>query len=371
MMTFTKVVIAMLALISACTTGLGFHSMGRFSQGAFARDFLPILMAVGAFIASTCIWYWFLETYPRALAKEKQRLHILMVVSVVALFGLSTLWSVIGLGGNAALAQHMKKVTQQAEATLNGLSAQIEKENSLATQTGMLSTQFENLAGQEINGAYSNYAGRGEVAIQLTSLGETLGNMRSTIEESTRERRGTVEEAKDAIARLREIVDTQDVDPETKTRLFAKQLATLNQLFGRINAGQTTSMIREASRQLGALSATKPPMGDSDLARSQRQAIERVTPAGASAEKLLANFTGEIEESDVQLKQLSPMDMGTAIFTYAAYIIPAWAGANAFDYFPLLIIFLVAWTEGSRGRNDTEEQARQQLLEETRREIGS
>lgn len=366
MITLIKVTTLFLAAVSACTTWSGFRSIGQLSSDEFTREVMPVLMAGASFLASIALWFSLFTWYPKADKDTKRKLNWAMGITGIIIFGLSTIWTVMGLGGDAALIHHMNHTVKKTEEILNSIAGRVEKETQMATSSKMLSEQFTGLASMEKGGAFTVdkdrkiiYEGRGEVFIQLTSLSQTLTNLEQLITSSVTSRRNTIEEVKEEISKLRETVADTNTPPSTRMRYFSAKLSTVNQLFQKIQSQQVDRLAKEVSRQLQSLSATNAPKGGTKVGEAQKSAVDRLSQTVDSAQKIMLKFTESGSNEFFEISPLTAIDMGNAVIRYAYVILPAWAGAIALDYVPVLFLFILNWTAKIREEEEIKKMQRE------------
>lgn len=364
MLTFLRISTLVLALVSALTTWSGFRSIGELSTSTFTRDLMPILMAAASYLASVSLWLAMFAWYPKVDAMVRRKLNYAIGIGSVIIFGVSTIWSVMGLGGNAAIVHHMGLTINEAEVVLNKLSAKVQSETGMVSSSNLLAKQFTNLAGKEAGGAFTTYSGMGEVYIQLVSLSETMTNLSQNVSQGIEDRKRAIDEARQEIVLLRQILANPDREVGEKMRDFAKRLGKINQLFQLIGGQEGVQLVREVSRQLDKISATNVPRVNNALAEAQRDAMRRLEETTRSAQGMLRSFAESTDETTPQLHPLTSIDMGYAVLRYFYVILPSWAGAMCLDYVPLLFVFILYWTASTRKQE--EEEAYQRTLAEVK-----
>lgn len=344
MLTFIKIVTVFITTVSACTTWDGFRSAGHLSFSYFGREIMPVLMGSASLLISVALWFILFDWYPKSNKDTRRKLNWATGIGCIIIFFLSTNWSVICLGGDAALIHHMNLTVGEAERMLNGLITQIESEVGLQTSADLLTAQFRNLAGMETEGAFTSFAGKGEVVAQLVSLSHTFGNLSDTVGKGIKSRRQWVHDAKEEIGGLREIINSAELEQTSKIREFGKRSTSINQLFQKINGSQTAVLVKEASGVLDKLAATQQPTGNGQLASAQREVLSRLEQTTQSAKKIMSKFSQDSTLASPELKPLMSIHVGNAVWKYAHVITWAWAGAIALDYMPLVFGLMLFWT---------------------------
>jgi len=204
------------AAISCYTTWQGLHDAVALADNAFKREAMPALVAIATFFIAIGLWLPLFRYYSRTHVTKRKLVNTYVIpFTCVVIFCSSTIWSVIGTGGDSALVHHMQVTIDQGDRTLNQLTGQIEQESNLRSSLQAFSQQFAMLSKLEEEGNFSNYIGYGQVAHQLKTLGETMANGAQLIVENADQRRRDANDAMDMIERLRKTIDS----PETSLSL--------------------------------------------------------------------------------------------------------------------------------------------------------
>jgi hypothetical protein len=343
------VVSGLACLVSAYTT-----------QQGLATATSDLLVSVGVAVAGGAFLFVFslflMWRFPYA-DRHRQIGYGAVAVLVLALaFGFSTQWSVIAMGGKAALAIHMQRVLDQADDVALRQLRQASVEANLAPQLASLAQQYEDLASRESRGAFSGLRGEGSVVATLRNMSQMFGNLSRTVKGVDAEKRALYDRYKELTAEARKVAaetEAADVSESDKIRrnnlAFSRILGEINEVVTRMEEATTASYVRVVNQNIGSLTTTAR-AGDT---AEQKDAIERLGGLKDAAVKVVAQISGgRTVEEDRAFQTFTMIPAARAIWVYKWDVFYAWAGGIAIDLIPT--IFVILLTLG-RARQEEEE----------------
>ncbi len=344
------VVSGMACAVSAYTT-----------QQGLATATSDLLVSAGVAIAGGAFLFVFslflMWRFPYADRSRQLGYGAITLLVLVLAFGFSTQWSVIAMGGKDALAIHMQRVLDQADAIAYRQLRQAAVEANLAPQLASLSRQYEDLASRETRGAFSGLHGEGTVVATLRNMSQMFGNLSRTVSGVDGDQRALYDRYKELTAEARKVAaetEAADVSESDKIRrnnlAFSRILGEINEVVTRMNEATSATYVKVVNQNLGSLTTTSR-AGDTI---EQKQALERLDGLKTAAVKVVAQISGgRAAEEDRSIQTFMMIPAARAIWVYKGDVFYAWAGGIALDMIPT--IFVVLLTLG-RPREEEEEE---------------
>jgi hypothetical protein len=261
------------------------------------------------------------------------------------------------MGGKDALAIHMQRVLDQADAIAHRQLRQAAVEANLAPQLASLSQQYEDLASRETRGAFSGLHGEGTVVATLRNMSQMFGNLSRTVSGVDGDQRALYDRYKELTAEARKVAaetEAADVSESDKIRrnnlAFSRILGEINEVVTRMNEATSATYVKVVNQNLGSLTTTSR-AGDTI---EQKQALERLEGLKTAAVKVVAQISGgRAAEEDRSIQTFMMIPAARAIWVYKSDVFYAWAGGIALDMIPT--IFVVLLTLGRRRQEEEEE----------------
>jgi len=294
-------------------------------------------------------------------ARKKASYGLVIFFVCFLIFGFSTLWSIITLGGKEAVGIHMQQVLIASDKQGLKLLKQGSQEANMAPKLSALADQFESYALREAGGAFSGMTGEGDVVSTLRNTAETFRSLADSVLKTEQDRAKLYENLKQDIASARDILSTEDKDMTMRSinLQFSKKLAGINENLTRMGKTTSVEFVTTVSRNLDSLTlVTK----ESTVA-AQREAIERLHGITKGAQEIVSQLTGKEEFAETDVQTFTMISMGNAIIRYASNIFYAWAYAIALDFAPLLFIILLSVAAKDEEKEITLDEARQVRLD--------
>lgn len=263
-----------LSVISGFTTWQGLKASLVQSDSSMTRDLLPAIIAIAIVSVQFLVWPYLFRYYSVSTPSERSKIMKFVLPGFfILIFFASTIFSVIGLGGESALLYHMSNTAQEADMTLNKLTKKVETDYSIRTTLSTYSKHFANLSRSESEGAISGFRGSSEVVRQLKVLSEALENVVDVVDVNYVERQKEVDVVKAKITQMKAIAEDRAVTIAEKQIQFSKMLTDLNQSFQKIKSKDLMVLIGDISKNLDVISSMTPPLGNDPLAVAQRSAL--------------------------------------------------------------------------------------------------
>jgi len=340
---------AFMCIVSICTSYEGLQSVMKIPWLAFG-----VAACGGALSLIVC--YILDKSY--AIASKEKRISYLSIMGIIAIaiFGCSTLWSVITVGGKDAIRVHMQKVLVDSDKMALRLRAKGSEEADLSPELNSLANQFDNLASRETSGAFSGLSGEGEVVSTLKNTAEMFRNLASSVQETEVERQRYYVRVKDSISEARSLLTEQKGEEIPIWKLgvkFSGKLADVNEYLTKMSEASSIDFVKIVSRNLEGLTlvTTQPKTIE------QKDAIQALRQITSSAQAVVGKITDKAEFGEVELQTFAMIEMGSAIFIYFHKIIYAWASALALDFGPFLLVLLIALSYEEKQKAMTLEEA--------------
>lgn len=178
------------AAVSAYTTFYGLQSLFfDESEGIFRFYILPVVISVGSFFF--ILWAWGKPAHVMDKVGPWKKLYLLFVYAPIAgvfILGISTMTSVIGIGGDDTVKYHLTQTLETYEQSLDEIKRFREQELPLAETTKLYGERFNGMASEErATGRLTGVTGGGAVTRYLEGLGDYALRMNSTIIQSNQE----------------------------------------------------------------------------------------------------------------------------------------------------------------------------------------
>lgn len=349
----------MLPLVSGMACAVSAYT----TQQGLATATSDLLVSAGVALAGGAFLFVFsLFLMWRFPAADRSRqfgyLGVALVVLLLA-FGFSTQWSVIAMGGKDALAIHMQRTLDEADATALRQLRQGAIEANLAPQLASLSQQYEDLASRESRGAFSGLRGEGSVVATLRNMAQMFGNLGRTVKNVETEKRGLYDRYKELAAEARKVAaeteaaDVREGDVIRRNNLaFSRVLGDINDVITRMSETSSTAYVRVVNQNLGSLTTTSRE-GDT---REQKAALERLDGLKDAAVKVVAQISGgRTTDDDRRTQTFTMIPAARAVWVYKGDVFYAWAGGIALDLVPT--VFVILLTLGKPVEDEEDERA--------------
>lgn len=250
------------------------------------------------------------------------------------------------MGGKDALAIHMQRTLEQADAQALTLLRQAATEANLAPQLESLSQQYDGLASRETRGAFSGLQGEGSVVATLRNMSQMFGNLSRTVKAVDVEKRALYDRYKDLSAEARRVAsETEQADVREGEKIrrnnlaFSRILGDINEVMTRMREASSAAYVRVVNQNIGSLTTT----ARADDSREQREALVRLEGLKDAAVKVVAQIAaGHRPDEDAQLQAFTMLPAARAVWVYAGDVFYAWAGGLAIDAIPTIFVILLA-----------------------------
>lgn len=341
----TKLVIwvtVIFGFFSAYTTYLGAADMIDPSKPWYF-GIIPWGVAIVAFLFSTVIYIFYFNVFPVANTGKQCALAATIPLFIVGMFSMSTMLSVIGFGGDAAMQYHLNTTIQNADKKLNGLVRSLGREQELATTLRQLSQQFKTVSAAETQGAITRIVGTGDTTITLATISRVFGDMQQIAAGNKDEIASLSAKGTKLITELRAL-NHSGLPLGEKIAKFAVKLNDLNGVFSSMQGLSVVRSVMAVSAGLDKL-VFQTPDPSTPTGRAQAGGMPKVIELVASAKKIVSEEARELISEAVQVEPLNVIDVGAAIFEYAREIRVAWAASLAADFAGLvfIVILIIAW----------------------------
>lgn len=343
-------VTGLMCMVSFWTSKLGLDTT---TEAVFVSISVAFAGAAFAFV----FWFFLNRRFPEANTKQKATYLAITVVVGALLFGFSTQWSVITLGGREAVSIHMQTVLSGSDKQGLQLLNQGSEEANLAPQFNALASQFEGYAKREAKGAYSEIIGEGDVVATARNTAELFRNLALNVEEIERSRANEYEGLKEEISLARDVL-TSDESLRIVNLKFGKRLSEINEHLTRMANMTSTKYVTAVNRNLSSLTFVV----SEGLTSGQQQAINQLQKMTDGAQKVVSKLMDQDEFAGVEVQTFTMISMSNAVMKYAGEIFYAWAYALALDFAPLLFIVLLSVSRSQEERELTLEEAREVRL---------
>lgn len=339
-----------LGLVSFWTSKLGLDTVSK-------SQLVSVLVAFGG-NAFTIVLYFFLSRrFPQAPAKTKGKYLIMMALASILIFGFSTLWSIITLGGKEAVGIHMQRVLAEADKQGLLLLKKSSAEANLAPNLSSLAIQFESYASREAGGAFSGMNGEGEVVATLRNTSSTFQGLAYSVQETERESGKLYDKLKEDVSAARDVLTEENEETTLRSinLRFSKKLSEINEGLTKMAKISSLEFVKTVSRNLEALTIVV----NSQTSYAQKETIVRLQGIIRGAQEILNQLTNEKALEEVEVSGFTMISMGNAIIKYASEIFYAWCYGIALDFAPLIFIFLLAIAVKDEEKEITIEEAKQ------------
>lgn len=330
------------SIISAITTILGL--LGYLNPGKpwYARELVAVTVGLAAMLIPPVFWGAMYKKFPLAPRRMKNLYFLVITALGLVIFFMSTVFSVMGIGGDEALQRHMYVTIEEAEIRLDSLYKQAVAQRQIAPLLENLAKQFNELAKGESAGKYTGTQGYGTVAATFDQLAVTCSNLKKTLDASSALGDENHKKINVKITALRSVVFQDSANTHARNSVFAGYLNELNGLFTVMAGASVLPAVKEMSANLDKL--TLKTVDNSDLGNRQGQTLKNASEGVVGAAKAsLVKAISEIEPRDKSNdRPFAVESMSTAIFKYAGHIAAAWASALALDFWPLVGLFVLS-----------------------------
>jgi hypothetical protein len=338
---------ALMCLVSYYTSKLGLDTTTELAL-------VSVSVAFAGASFSFVLWFILSRRFPEADTKQKLRYLGIVLVFSFLLFGFSTQWSVITLGGREAVSIHMQTVLSESDKQGLRLLNQGSEEANLAPQFNALANQFKGYAEREARGAYSKLIGEGDVVATARNTAELFSGLALNVEEIERNRANEYEGLKEEISSARDVL-TSDEPIRTVNLKFGKRLSEINEHLTRMAKMTSAKYVTAVNRNLSSLTMVVSEGATPD----QRQAISQLQKMTSGAQKVVSRLMDQDAFAEAEVQTFTMISMSSAVMKYAGEIFYAWAYAIALDFAPFLFIILLSVAHGQEQREITLEEAEQ------------
>ena len=340
--TIATAAIIVFGLISAYTTYLGAADMIDPSKPWYF-GIIPWGVAIVAFVFSTVIYVFYFNVFPVASTIRAAILAMTIPAFIALMFSMSTMLSVIGFGGDAAMQYHLNTTIQNADRKLNSLVRSLAKEQELGTTLRQLSQQFRALSDAEIRGGITGVTGTGDTTLTLATISKVFAEMQQ-IAAAHKEEIGALNTKGIKVVSDLRALNHSGLPLAEKVARFAVKLNELNTVFSSMQGLSVVRSVKAVSTGLDKL-VLQTPNPSTAVGQAQTRGLPKVVELVTSAKRIVGDETENLISEAVQIEPLNVIDVGTAIFEYAREIKVAWAAALAADFAGLLFlgILIISW----------------------------
>jgi hypothetical protein len=357
-----------LSAVSAAATYVGLMMTGSGQKMAVA-------IAIGGAFAIFAIDYVLGYYFPRSNLWYKILLLGAAVVTVPFIWGFSTQFSILTVGGAEAMNIHRERTITGAALEARKLLEQGQAEANMAPQLNELAANFDSLASREVHAEFTGMSGAGAVYSNLKSAAQNLRSMAvnvHTVDSLRNEYNDKITAELNAMRRLQ--LQAERLGEREVNVRFAAHLQRVNELLVKM-AGQTSiPFIKAINASLQGLGS-----GNSNqLDPRQTAAIQRLGSTVRSAQMVVRELTPR-QGANSKMQVFEMITPTAAVYRYAREVPYAIAFGVGFDYLPFLLVVIItmgesshlAWARRKRIREQKEALASEkaaQELEEARRE---
>ncbi len=318
--------------------------------------FIQCGVAMAAGCCASGFWYFVGRHIEYSSGLQLGLYGLLAIPFVAVIFGFSTIWTVITIGGRRAQVTHMTKTIDTAERLASGYWQRGEREANLVPVFESQARQFDSYARTDMGGGLSNLKGRGEVVVNLETTANLFRNVADQIKGNAKLRKDTYDGLKKKLAAARKIAAESDRGSVGDTRLmeenslkFTKELADINELLATLNSISSRSYVKQINKNLSRLAMVSDPGNQP----GQIAAVKRMKDVVATSQQIIAEVVGDDEEVLEQQQAFSMIDAPQAVLRYWREVSYAWSFALGLDFFPILFLFAMAISSRLHRQNQT------------------
>ena len=333
------VALALVALLSTWSSFIGLQSLGLNTYYAL------FLAAVGGFAIFT-FWTVFRRKFPEYSAKAL----IPIAIFAFAIFGMSTIWNMLAIGGDSGLRWQKEGIISTAESQAAEIYAQNQREYAGRSQALAFSEIYADLAKREANsGLVSGHVGTGAVLVSLQQRAQLLKQLATQMGTSS----SNVETLHNEF--LTKVNEARDAEPDD----FTRDAAELRRQLSRMRNGLSYSFGQTLLSQLSSLSNVGRVESDADVAADQTEAMRNLTKTDEAVQKTLSSiFPREFANGGDQHETIAVVARLSAVFQYAWRMPGEWAFSVSPDWlFPFSVIAMYWLSASTRRRREEEEAA--------------
>ena len=345
--TFTPAALGVLAVASGIYTYLGVSSLleDTGAMSFFAAVAYSIAVSVGIFV----FWSYMLRLLPAMRsATGFIGLTISTFVGSLAIIAMSSWLNAAALAGSAAVEQHLENTVRDYQAALEQSHEIALSGQALAREVQRAREAFEALADQERSGALSGTGGEGAVFRVLTQKTEELRNLEGQIAEQQPLISTAFADGNAILGRMRAL--TVAPGPvEQRSVAFSEESVRLAGVIASLNQYSVAPLVARAAEDLPA-SVVLPELDGRSAAirEAQSSTIGSVLNALDQRSLTLRRAADEVLAIDPpQETAYNPISSADAVIRYAGNFVPSWAGANAIDLLPGILVFVLAITQAA------------------------
>lgn len=337
-----------LAIVATVVGVANYKGLTQLFPDDWSNKVYATIIAFAVAAVTFAFWHAAFSTAP-LLGRFVDRLRAWVVTFLACAFiiGFSAYWSVISLGGQAAMNFGYAEVISSGEAGLaTAAAAGSENEGIKAALAGM-QMDVSGTAECEIQrGCLTGTPGPLGVGSTLQMIAGTLKAQSDALDAAAGNRRTQHDAGKACLAKAREAIAAATPTEERGPRLAAG-IDCLNAAIAALYGDGVRQSIAQA---LGSLTEVALPV----TIRTERQkqaAANALASIKAKADAIAARL-----EKTGQAKSFTPVPMppssaATAVVVYWQAIVPAWATALALDLAPLLLLAYASAGASSRRAN--------------------
>ncbi|AUC54641.1 hypothetical protein CDO87_16315 [Sagittula sp. P11] len=353
--TFSGTALGVLSVASGIYTYLGVSSLldENGAMSVFAAIAYSTAVSVGIFV----FWSYMLRLFP-AVTTTRARTGLLAAMGMgsLAIVAMSSWLNAAALAGSAAVEQHLAKTVQDYQTALERAHEIALTGQALERDVARVRQSFEDLSEQEAQGSLSGLAGRGAVFRVLRQKSAELSALETQIAEQTPLVESAFTEGNTILSRMRALT----VEPgsvEARSIEFSEAAVRLQGLITQLRQLSVAQLVERAAQDLAA-SVVLPELdsstaaGRADQSATISSVLEVLGSRAATLERAAQNVQALESPTDVTYTPISAAD---AVILYARNFVPSWAGAIAIDLLPMVLVFILAITQGAirHGRDGT------------------
>lgn len=332
---FRDIIFWLFIIVEFVVCAVSYHTSrnGLLTQ---ANVFTATIVALSGALFAFAVYLFLSRKFPQATKEQRMPYIVLIIVFGFILFGFSTQFSVIDLGGKEAVGIHMQKVLFESDRQGLMLLKKGSEEANMIPQFESLEKQFLFYAQKEFKGDYSGHDKRGDVMNTLENTSITFGSMAKNLKENERIQKELYESLKEAISEGRDIL-TSDKPTRRANLEFSQKLAIINELLTKMAEISSLDYINSVNRNLTKLAIVV----TDETADWQVKTIERLRGTIEASQEIVKKMTSETVMGEIKVQTFQMISMSKAVFLYAGDIFYAWAYALVLDFCPLFFVLLL------------------------------
>ena len=281
-----------------------------------------------------------------------QRLLVLFIVVPVGgavIFAASTATSVMGMGGDAAIARHMIQSVEQQQTSLNAAYNQrLTDISTVKPIVNQLAERYRIRAKDERElGVHSQSAGLGQVSAYLNDVANGFENELNQLSSAESDLKARYNDINGTLKDMRDDLQLRGVELQEVVR---GMVADLNEINSQVLNIADTVMIKSTLVNIQNIGKTQPLQAVSDkgdLAKRQEDAASRIQrDLQADTSQVIGVLQERISLPAQQVPKFEPMSAILAIIHFWYEIWLSWGVAIAADFGPFILILLAVVVGG-------------------------